>query len=547
MRSSSRYLTLTKQGIWHYQRWPTRRLRLRGVSLFKVSLRTRDRREAERLGRLLSVKIDKLLLDDSLSPEAFGESMRLLKRYLQTQENGPDLLAYEEMGLSADEDLDGNVIRGDEWLLTKALNLMKHLQNELDHLSEERELLKKIIDNGGLESGLGEPELRGLIEEAISPQVPDAENPPLRQCQRDWLDTNPSPSFVRAVELFCRFMEETKTNGLRLNDLTPEDIRQYHRFSIGLPKGVAIKDSSIEYLVNLSGPPRSVKTLLDEFSYVATFLNWCVSQGYVFDQRIPAVLTKGSGLKKRAEDKRPRLPLTDNDLRTFFNSELYLDPTSFKTSGMYWVPILAVFTGARMSELLSLEQHNLKRSGAIWYLDILDHDPDSSDTYKRVKASGSVRTVPLHAQLIQLGFVDYARACVNRLFPDEPRNSVGKFDAFQKRQRRWRQKLGIKPPNSKTLKDFHSFRHTVRTRLDELKTEGRIATHFNDGVIDAIVGHESGERSIGQRIYTHSDNLKIKAMALNKLAYDSVDWSIVPSWDEANFSRLLRRQGHLKK
>ena len=87
MRSSSPYLIFTSHGVWHYQRWPPRRLRLHGCKLFKVSLRTRDRREAERIGRLLSVKIDKLLLDDTLTPEAFGESMRLLKTYLQTQAN----------------------------------------------------------------------------------------------------------------------------------------------------------------------------------------------------------------------------------------------------------------------------------------------------------------------------------------------------------------------------------------------------------------------------------------------------------------------------
>jgi len=493
------------------------------------------------------VKIDKLLLDDTLTPEAFGESMRLLKTYLQTQANGPDLLAYEELGLSADEDEHGNITRGDEWLLTKAINLTSHLQKELDQLSEERTFLRKILDSGAVGQSVDGEALKQIIQESISPKVPDEENPPLRQCQQRWLENNPSSSFVRAVELFCRFMEETKTPGLRLNDLEPVDILQYHKFSIGLPKGVAIKEETIEDLIKLNGPSRSVKTLLDEFSYITTFLNWCTSQGYVFDQRILAVLTKGSGLKKGPEDQKPRFPLTDEDLSAFFNGHLYRDPRSFKTSGMYWGPILAVFTGARMSEILSLETHNLKRLEGIWYLDILDHDPDSSDEQKRVKASGSVRTVPLHPQLIDLGFVEYAQACRDRLFPDEPRNAEGKFDAFQKRQRRWREKIGIKPPHKKSLKDFHSFRHTVRTRLDELKTEGRVATHFNDGVIDAIVGHESGERSIGQKVYTHSDNMKTKSMALKKLNYDSIEWQLVPKWDRTSFSRSLRRQGLLKK
>lgn len=547
MRSLTPYLTLTKHGVWHYQRWPPRHLRLRGCKLFKVSLRTTNRREAERIGRLLSVRIDKLLLDDSLTPEAFGESMRLLKTYLQTQAKGPDLLAYEELGLGEDEHEYGAITRGEEWLLTKALNLTAQVQSELDQLSEERSRLYSILESGQHTHGVDKDDLQRLIQESVSTRVPDAENPTLRDCQRQWLESGPSDSFVRAAELFCRFMEETKMLELRLNDITPADVHHYQDFSKGLPKGVAIKERTIEKLIEMTGPSRSVKTLLDEFSYIATFFNWCKSKGYVFDQRIPAVLTRGSELKKTPEHEKSRVPMTDEDLSYFFNSNLYRDPNSFKTSGMYWVPILAVFTGARMSELLSLESHNIKKLESFWYIDIVDYDPESSDQYKRVKASGSVRTVPIHPQLIELGFMDYVQGMRGRLFPDEPRNEKGKFDAFQKRQGRWRQKLGVKAQNDKTLKDFHSFRHTVRTRLNELKTEGRVNTHFNDGIIDEIVGHESGERSIGQKVYTHSDNMKTKATALSKLAYDCIDWDSIPKWDSTEFSRSLRRNGYLKK
>lgn len=46
-------------------------------------------------------------------------------------------------------------------------------------------------------------------------------------------------------------------------------------------------------------------------------------------------------------------------------------------------------------------------------------------------------------------------------------------------------------------KDFHSFRHTVRTRLSEIHTISKGSARLDEILIDAIVGHTSVGRSIG--------------------------------------------------
>ena len=492
------------------------------------------------------MKIDRLILDDSLSPEGFGESMRLLKLYLESQTEVSPLEAYEELGLSEDVSEGGKTYHGDEWLLYKGLTLLEKIQKEIEDLANHKDRLEKLIEKGGVGGQRTEDELRAIIESVSVSNVSDEENPVLLDCYQAWVDGDRTASMNRAVGLFVKFVCETKSRGVRLYEVTPADVREYQKFSIALPKGVVVGERSIEELSKIGGSQRSPKTLQDEFSYVATFLRWCMSQGYLVEQRLFSVLSKGSGLEVKAKDKKTRLPYSDEDLSALFNSAYYRNPSSFRTSAMYWGPILAIFTGARMSEILSLEKHNIKRADGIWYIDFVEYDPDSCDEYKRLKAAGSKRTVPLHSQLIKLGFIDFVNASVGRLFPDEKRNSHGKFDAFQKRQRRVRDKVGIGPPNSASLKDFHSFRHTVRTRLSELRTEGAYHTHFNDGIIDAIVGHESLERSIGQKVYTHSDSLKAKSRALEKLSYTFIDWESVPSWTIAKFSRELRKSGHLK-
>lgn len=87
MQSNHPYLTLTKFGVWHYHRWLPHHLRSSNLRVFKTSLKTHNRINAQRIGRLISVKIDQLILNDSLTPDAFAESMRLLKLYIQSQAN----------------------------------------------------------------------------------------------------------------------------------------------------------------------------------------------------------------------------------------------------------------------------------------------------------------------------------------------------------------------------------------------------------------------------------------------------------------------------
>ena len=536
MQSNTSYLTLTEHGIWHYQRWPHRRLRASGHTLFKVSLRTRSRKRAELLGRLISVKIDQLILNDNLTPEQFGEAMRLLKQWIGVKKKNSNFAEYEDLNF---DDLD-------DWLLLKAENFTENIQYQLDQLTEERDFLRETVESLSKQNGNIFKESTKSIEEKLQPSIPDEENPTLIDCETEWHQESRAETISRSVNLFCRFMRETKRDDVRLNDLTVTDIRHYQKFAKVLPSRTIIKNKTIADLIQLQGEPRSAKTLVDEFGFIGTFLNWCNSRGYVFSQNILTVMRKGSGVKVTPESKKPRVPWTVEDLANFFNSDYYQKSGKFYTSAMYWVPIIAIHTGARMSEILSLETHNIKKDENIWVLQLLDFDPDSQDEHKRLKASGSVRTVPIHDQLIKLGFLDYAKACVGRLFPEEKRDEHRKFSDFQKRQGNLRKKFRIAPPNKNTRKDFHSLRHTVRTRLDELKYQGPISSRYDDGLIDAIVGHASNKRSIGEKYYTHSDHVKQKSIALNKLRYDFIEWDKIVRWNQTNFCRTLAKQKLLK-
>ncbi len=67
-----------------------------------------------------------------------------------------------------------------------------------------------------------------------------------------------------------------------------------------------------------------------------------------------------------------------------------------------WAPWLAAFTGARVGEIVQLRREDVRKKDGIWIIHIT---PDAG----RVKDKEE-REVPLHPQLIELGFIDFVES-----------------------------------------------------------------------------------------------------------------------------------------
>lgn len=98
----------------------------------------------------------------------------------------------------------------------------------------------------------------------------------------------------------------------------------------------------------------------------------------------------------------------------------------------YWVPLLLYYTGARREELCKLQPEDVREEGGIplIYIDFT--------RVGRVKNDHSVRPVPLHSELIRLGFLDFVAECRRRkyevLFPElyAANESQGYGDVYYK-------------------------------------------------------------------------------------------------------------------
>ena len=259
---------------------------------------------------------------------------------------------------------------------------------------------------------------------------------------------------------------------------------------------------------------------------VIEFLTWCEAQGYIENTRFKTILQSSKkNIPKRG--KFQKVNFDKNDLKKIFESKQYISGT-FKKATDYWVPLIALFTGARLGEICQLKVTDIKKSDGIYCIDINEDDEDKSI---KTKVS-SVRLIPIHQELLNLGLIEYVdelkKLKKKNLFEITYGIIRGQYHSTQKQMSAYLKKVGITSTANKS-KSFHSFRHTVRTRLAELDIEER--------TIDAIIGHSSEARSIGSKMYTHTKLIKQKQSAIKKLTYD-IDFTKMKKWKDCKFAVL---------
>ena len=67
----------------------------------------------------------------------------------------------------------------------------------------------------------------------------------------------------------------------------------------------------------------------------------------------------------------------------------------------YWIFPLGLLSGLRTNEMCQLRCYDVRKENRIWMIYV----EDTKDT--NVKSDASIRKVPVHPQLINLGFIEY--------------------------------------------------------------------------------------------------------------------------------------------
>lgn len=226
----------------------------------------------------------------------------------------------------------------------------------------------------------------------------------------------------------------------------------------------------------------------------------------------------GRGLRLSVDQREAegRHPFTAADLKAIFGSPVYakgLRPAGGGGEAAYWLPLIALLTGARQGELAQLRVQDLAKDPetSLWFFDI------GTGGGRSIKTASSRRRVPLHPELERLGLLRYREglAAANRagpeasLWPDIRSDSVGRrAGPWSKWFNRYlRDAAAAGAGIEEGGKVFHSFRHSFK----RLARDAGLSEELHD----AITGHQSGG-GVG-RSYGSGFGLKALADALGKV------------------------------
>ena len=149
--------------------------------------------------------------------------------------------------------------------------------------------------------------------------------------------------------------------------------------------------------------------------------------------------------------------------KSLFESARYKDRT-FTAPYEYWLPVLGLFTGARLNELCQLTVTDIGKHDGVETISILD-----GEIAKRLKTTASRRIIPIHSKLIEMGLLTFvATIKEGRLFPELP-ESAGKSSYFADKATEnftaYRRACGVGEAKERSNKTFHSFRSTLISAL----------------------------------------------------------------------------------
>ena len=511
----SAYLSLSRHGVFYF-RWPLPRTDRGCRPMIRISLRTRCPERAGTLARYLA-SCGQITRDNKELARLRQDKLReLVRAFFQAQ---------------LDQYLEWLNNRG---LTPKALEDARcEMLDHQDHLDSQRltemylpiERFKRksgvsdedwfdSLPNAITELRKGRRDMLQLVLEAVqqlepynyrdgklAPKdekpVPQSSTPPpssatLGMAVKDFVAEHsrqwPAKT-AQQVQAYLNILLEHFGNDRPLATISKADASEVKKILQSLPASRNTKPSLLDLplseVIKVSGHKTiAPKTINAHIAAFRRLFDWAERHGHS-----PHKLFEGMKVPKAKDAATERKPFTREQTRLMF-SHLTEDTTGLIRSESHkWGSLLGIFTGARLNEICQLDIADVQQEDGVWLLNVTDEGEDNN---KRVKARASRRKVPVHSELLRLGFIDFvtSRSHNSRLFPDYSFNQNG---GYGRNLGRWFNettflpKLGLKAPGIV----FHCLRHTMVTRLGQAGVA--------EPIIQCVVGH--AREGVTQQVY----------------------------------------------
>jgi integrase len=300
---------------------------------------------------------------------------------------------------------------------------------------------------------------------------------------------------IKQAEEFRRLLRKLPPNRENRKDFKEMSVKEI--LALDLPKDQCLSDTHVR------------RTLIGLNSY----FTWLCNRKFIS-------LNPFSDVTVSAEtNSYVRFSVTD--LSVLFKDGVYSLGDSNSTASRWWLMLLALYSGARLSELCQLLISDVQCIDGVLCLVITDEDES-----QKVKTKAAKRYVPVHTDLLSLGFEDYVKQVQasdrQRLLPTVWTGSSKAGKAASTWFARYRTKHF--PQLEGENKVFHSFRHTL------------IQTAMKAGVdmskLQQMVGHEPS--LLGSTKTYIGDGFPVTMLAeeLAKVSFPDIDleWLLANNW-----------------
>lgn len=361
----------------------------------------------------------------------------------------------------------------------------KNANNDED--DESQNILSKIKNTNNKNLSISEllTKWKDDCGDAIKEKVPHIQSFIACFPEKEKLDEIQSSDIVQWIEIL---------------KITPKHFHRIKEF-----KNLGIEDilSQNEKLKYPCLTNKTINTYINSFS---TFHKWAKKKGVVCSDNP----TKDTLFNKKDLSSPIPLTYTHQEMQQIIS---YLTKHKQEKIDLYWAFMIAIYTGMREGEFCQLRTKDIRTRDNIQYFSI------NNEEDKTIKNQNSIRMIPIHKKLIELGINDFIKE-------REKTDNSNLFPSFKVYTRGTRKTFNkcFSQPIANILKELglkkqgrlvHALRHTC---VDELRLSG-----LSDDEIQFLVGHKKQTMTNYYGRRQSSTPLTLFQEWINKIDYSTND------------------------
>lgn len=354
---------------------------------------------------------------------------------------------------------------------------------------------------------------------------PPAEGPTLGEVIDRYVNEKKTTEWVRKTLLdnqrVLRWFQELTPRETPMKKVTKADVRAFKDALFHIPpnfqklkpySGKTLPEVVAETKAKPDTQRLSPAARSKYLSKLKAFLTWCENE---YD-----ISSSGRGVTvpepDDAQDRRD--PFSAEQLHKLFHSPLYVGHgkrrhkpgTCHSRDGMFWVPLVCMFTGMRLGEVAQLCVEDIRQIDGVWCIDNSPAVQPNDGPKKQFKTKTSKRVVPIHPELLTLGFLDHVDGKrgskkSNRVFPEINAGSKNDWSAnISKMLNRYLRYIGVKTPKIAV----HSFRHNFADACEQAASMHYLMKKALLGHHDPSVTALYGSKPSAQKLFEGISQIK---------------------------------------